>query len=205
MSFAISLTAVPAVAFAVRQLATSPAPRVALSSFALTMVCGFALWQSVDRWFADPKLHARAARRLGSYLDRHAGRWPRHRVRLLAAGEPAEPVTRNAAVTLRQPRKTPNVLLERVAEERGPVVTMRTGFQADLAAEILETRRRLTEHAATYFAQESARRATSCEPAAAGAERLEHRPAETAEEADPLAAALGRGVKISVRSRKKPK
>jgi peptidoglycan/LPS O-acetylase OafA/YrhL len=219
MSYAISLTVVPAVTFTVRQLATSPAPSIALSGFASTLVCGFALWQIVDRWFADPKPRSRAGRALGSFLDR-GGRSPRKRVHVLADGDPPKPITRSTVVSLRQLPEGPKALLECTADEGAPLVTMRSGLQSDLAAEILEVRHRLAEHAATRFADEVAARqpreqlgspvarierepaGAAAEPAAAAA--IE-RAATASEAADPLAAALGHGVKILVLSRNKPK
>jgi peptidoglycan/LPS O-acetylase OafA/YrhL len=207
ISFAVSLTVVPAAAFASRQLAGSPAAAIGLNAFALTLVCGFVLWQTVDHWFADHTLRASAGRALGSYLDRYGGRSPGNRVRLLADGEPPKPVTRSSLVTMQRRPEMSSALLERAAESPGPIVTMRTGSQADLAAEIHEARRRLAEHAATYFSPEAGSRhaAAVAEHAGAGAIRLDRGTANNAEEADPLAAALGQGVKISVRSRKKPK
>ncbi|MGP6156514.1 MAG: acyltransferase family protein [Vulcanimicrobiaceae bacterium] len=206
ISFAVSLTVVPAIAFAVRQLATSPASSIALNAFALSMVCGFALWQLVDRWFADYKFRGRLGRALGTYLDRYGGRSLSNRVRLLAEGEPPKAPTRNTTI-VKMHAQTSSALMERVGESRGPIVTMRTGSQADLAAEIIETRRRLAEHAAAYFAEEVAarRNGMTASELVSGPVRLERGQPDTAAEADPLAAALGHGVKISVRSRKKPK
>jgi peptidoglycan/LPS O-acetylase OafA/YrhL len=205
IAYAVSLTAVPVVAFAARQLASSRPASVALNGFALTMLCGFGLWQVVDRWFADPKLLSKAGRQLGSYLDLYGGRSPNNRVRLLAEGASSSRASRDSVGTMSRPSEIPGALMERAVERQSAIVTMRTGSHSDLAAEIHETRRRLAEHAASYFTSEGTARLGGSKPDHSEAIRLERVSAEDAEEADPLAAALGRGVKISVRSRKKPK
>ncbi len=134
-SYGVSLVAMPACAFAGHQISAQFGPLViALAGGGASLLFGFVVWQTVDRWFGYAGLRSAVAHRLAGFPDRR-----RFSADLGAgAGEPLAPA---APIC---PPATPT----------GPVAVLstRSGSAADFAAEIVETKRRLSEAPAAFFA-----------------------------------------------------
>ena len=152
-SYAISLVAMPIAAFAARRMPHELGlPTVAVVGGCAAAAVGFALWLGVDRWFGDDGLRRAAAEAPGAALDRVLAKVGAARVVLgkpLVAGtnEPDLHVVAVSPDEFYAPPPRP------VAGDLAMFST-RSGSAEDLAAEILATKRRLTEQSSTFFTSE---------------------------------------------------
>jgi peptidoglycan/LPS O-acetylase OafA/YrhL len=139
-AYAATLVAMPIAEFAARQMPPFfGSLQAALVTAAVIAVVAYALWQGVDRAFARESLRQRVAARPGAIVDR-----------LLARA-------RIATVTYRYPPPKPVAVPEAHDDVAGRAdlppmpqaelarLSTRTGSPEDLAAEIFETKKRLTE------------------------------------------------------------
>jgi peptidoglycan/LPS O-acetylase OafA/YrhL len=140
-AYVATLVAMPIAEFAAREMPPQLAPlQAVLVTTAVIAVVAYALWQGVDRAFAREAFRQRVAVRPGTIVDR-----------LLARA-------RIATVTYRFPPPKPVPAadapgdLENDGAELPPLpqaelarLSTRTGSPEDLAAEIFETKKRLTE------------------------------------------------------------
>ncbi|HMD03610.1 MAG TPA: acyltransferase family protein [Candidatus Baltobacteraceae bacterium] len=149
-SYAISLVADPVVAFVMRQLTPQlGAEGAAINAGALAVIMGVIFWQLVDRWFYDSSLRPRLVDALAPLLrvlltSLHASRIDyagRRRLRAVTAF--ANEAAPEAAGFYAPPPRGSGDLA---------VVMQRTGSPEQLAAEILETKKRLAEQSAALFA-----------------------------------------------------
>jgi peptidoglycan/LPS O-acetylase OafA/YrhL len=164
-SYAISLVAMPVAAFAVKEAPGSLGkPALAALAAGGALAVGFALWQIVDRWFAADGIRRVAADRPGEIADRVLAIVRLSRV---VIGSPVRPVGADKSSFEEAPRPDPAIALYAPPPRPAPVnlavLSTRTGSADDLAAEIMETKRRLTERTAAYFTPE---REPALEPAA---------------------------------------
>ncbi len=152
-SFAISLIADPVTSFLTRQLALhSIGPEgAAANAGAIAIIMGVVFWQVIDRWFSDGNLRERLVDVLSPPLRTlltlaraanvyYAGRG---RLRTLPpADAPAQDEPQTSGFYAPPPRGSGDLA----------VVMQRTGSPEQLAAEILETKKRLAEQSAALFA-----------------------------------------------------
>ena len=149
-SFGIALVVVPVSSFVVRQIASSfGAAGTAANAVIFSLLAGVVIWQLADRWFAEGPLRREVANVVGPWLDAA--------LRLVRADR----------VTLGPPLV---MTLDNDAEEQEPVdqglyappprstagdlatVSTRSGSPEELAAEILETKKRLSDRSSAIFA-----------------------------------------------------
>jgi peptidoglycan/LPS O-acetylase OafA/YrhL len=150
-SFAISLIVFPVTNFVVHQSQSiSPLWRAA-NSGALALVVGFVLWQVVDRWFADGPLRRDVAELLGPWIDRVLSLVRADRL-ILGPPPPApEPEIYDDKLMDGFYAPPPRALPADLA-----VVSKKSGTPEELAAEILETKKRLSERSALIFSEPKA-------------------------------------------------
>ncbi|GAC1302140.1 MAG: hypothetical protein NVSMB19_11120 [Vulcanimicrobiaceae bacterium] len=151
-SFAISLVAVPVSAFAIRQLQLQFGPATAAANaLVASLVIGVALYQLIDRSFADGPLRREVAGRFGPPLDALLVRVRAHRVLLGKMPVAVEAELASASASAQQaafyaPPPRPD------AADLA-IVSTRTGSAEDLAADILATKQRLSERSVALFAE----------------------------------------------------
>jgi len=147
-AFAISLVFVPVSAFVFRQTAGRFGDAsAALNALAASTIVGFALFQLVDRSFGDGRLRREAAALIGPGLAAMLEPVRAHRIVLgvaapVVVGEIAE-TRMEVAFYAPPPRADASDLA---------IVSTRTGSPEDLAADILATKKRLSERSAAFFA-----------------------------------------------------
>lgn len=146
-SYGTALVVVPVSSFIVRQIALNVgAPGIAANGAMLSFLVGIVVWQLADRWFADGTLRRDAALIAGPWLNAvlHVVRADRV---WLGAPLPIEgevPVSEVAVDHLfyAPPPRSDGELA---------VVETRTGSPEDLAAEIMETKKRLSDRTTAIF------------------------------------------------------
>jgi peptidoglycan/LPS O-acetylase OafA/YrhL len=151
LAFAATLVAMPIAEFAARQMPPQLGSfQAALITATVITVVAYALWQGLDRACARETFRQRIAARPATIVDRILGR------------------ARIATVTFRFPPPKPVPApetrdVDAAAAEMAPVpqaelarLSTRTGSPEDLAAEIFETKRRLTERTETGDSDASA-------------------------------------------------
>jgi peptidoglycan/LPS O-acetylase OafA/YrhL len=148
-SFAISLAVVPATSFAVRHSSSAFGPLAgALNAGALALVVGYVVWQVADRWFAEGTLRRDIAELLGPWVDRALHLVRADRVVLGAPPPPAEPEKADEKVLADFYAPPPRALPADLA-----VVSKKSGTAEELAAEILETKKRLSVRSAQILSE----------------------------------------------------
>jgi peptidoglycan/LPS O-acetylase OafA/YrhL len=148
-SYAISLAVVPATAFAARQLVPSFGSYIAAgNAIVASILVGFVLWQLVDRSFTDDKLRRDAADLVGPVFARVLARVRADRVVLGKAPEAVMPDLEPAFSRVEPSFYTP---APRPDARDLAVVSQRTGSPAELAEEILATKKRLQDRSAAFF------------------------------------------------------
>ena len=151
-SFAISLIVLPVTNFAVRQSQSAFGPLWrAANAGALALVVGYVLWQVVDRWFADGPLRRDVAEITGPWIDRVLGLVRADRLILGPPPPPPEPETYDDKLMEGFYAPPPRALPADLA-----VVSKKSGTPEELAAEILETKKRLSERSAQIFSEPKA-------------------------------------------------
>lgn len=153
-SYAISLTVVPATAFAARQLEPSFGSYVAAgNAIVASILVGFVLWQLVDRSFTDDHLRRDAADTAGPAFARVLARVRVDRVVLgktpKAVIPDLEPAISRIEPSFYAPAPRPD------ASDLA-IVSQRTGSPEELAEEILATKKRLQDRSAAFFAEPKA-------------------------------------------------
>lgn len=152
-SFAISLVAVPVIAFAVRQLGPSVgAPGAAVNAAVLAIVAGIALWQFTDRWFADAGLRREAAAVAAIPVDALLRRLRIDRLSFGSASAAHDDAIVDAAIE--PPERAFYAPPPRASAGGLTSLSQRTGSPEELAAEIHETKKRLAERSAAFFASD---------------------------------------------------
>lgn len=158
-SFSISLVAVPVTAFAIRQLAGPfGVATAAINALVASLIVGFVLYQFIDRTFAEGSLRRDVADRIGPFLNRALRRVRAARVLL---GTPPPPVEAEIAHA--------HAEVEFYAPPPRPVgdlaiVSTRTGSAEDLAAEMIATKKRLSDRSDAFFSGATVALSTSAEP-----------------------------------------
>jgi len=147
-SFGIALVMVPVSSFIVRQVLSTVGQGAAAANAALTSILlGFVIWQLADRWFAEGNLRREIADVAGPWLDYVLRLIHADRVTLGALpSSVAEPTTHgpvDAAFYAPPPRSDGDLT----------VVSQRTGSAEDLAAEIMEMKKRLSDRSSALFAE----------------------------------------------------
>jgi len=146
-SYGIALVAVPVSAFVVRQVGAhiGPGPTAA-NAAAVSILAGIVVWQLSDRWFAEGTIRRDAAAFVGPWVDavlRFA------RIDRVTLGPPLvaeiEEPSDEAVDTqfYAPPPRSENGELA--------IVSTRSGSPEELAADILETKRRLADRSAAIF------------------------------------------------------
>lgn len=146
-SFAVSLVVAPVAAFAIRQLAGRLGyAAAAVDALVASLVMGFALYWLVDRSFCDGRLRREIATKLGPQLDSLLARVRAHRVLLGKAPVAVETeiAQTHAEVAFYAPPPRPDT-------RELAIVSTRTGSAGELAAEILATKKRLSQRSAAFF------------------------------------------------------
>lgn len=148
-AFSISLVFIPVSRFVMRQI-SGPfgISSAALDALVASLIVGFTLYQFIDRTFAEGALRRETAGKVGPLLDKPLALVRAHRIVLGEAPLPleAELTQPHAAVAFYAPPPRPD------AADLA-VVSTRTGSAEDLAAEILATKKRLSERSAAFFAE----------------------------------------------------
>ncbi len=148
-SFAISLVVVPVSSFVVRQSSPTLGPLgSAANAAALALVIGYVFWQAVDRWFAEGKLRREVADLAGPWLDRALALVHADRVMIGPPLPPPEPESYDSRLLEGFYAPPPRSLPSDMA-----VVSQKSGTPEELAAEILETKKRLSERSALIFSE----------------------------------------------------
>jgi peptidoglycan/LPS O-acetylase OafA/YrhL len=153
-SYAISLVADPVTGFMSRRLALQQiGPEgAAANAGAIAIIMGVILWQLIDRWFSDGNLRQRLVDsfapvlRTGLSLVRAANVYYAGRGRLRTIPRADTPEQEE------QPQTTGFYAPPPRGSGDLAVVMQRTGSPEQLAAEILETKKRLAEQSAALFA-----------------------------------------------------
>ncbi len=148
-SFAISLVVVPVTSFAVRQSSSAFGPlAAAVNAGALALLIGYVWWQVVDRWFAEGPLRRDLAELLGPWVDRVLHLVRGDRVILGPPPPPPEPEKYDDKLMGGFYAPPPRALPADLA-----VVSKKSGTAEELAAEILETKKRLSERSAQILSE----------------------------------------------------
>jgi peptidoglycan/LPS O-acetylase OafA/YrhL len=151
-SFGISLVMVPVSNFVVRQiLSTVGQGAAAVNAGLASIVAGFVIWQLFDRWFAEGNLRRDAANLAGPWLDAALRLVRADRVPLGAppVAEPEPEAYGEVDPSFYAPPPRP-------AGGDLAIVSMRSGSPQDLAAEIMEMKKRLSERSNELFAEAAA-------------------------------------------------
>lgn len=161
-SYGIALVTVPVSAFVVRQTAAQFGPAgSAINAAVVSLLAGCVIWQLSDRWFAEGTLRRDIAAVVGPWLDA-ALRFAR-----------IDRVTLGAPPVLKNERSEDDINTLFYAppprRESGELAIVEThsGSPEQLAAEIMETKRRLADRTAVIFgdARESAEPEVQAAPA----------------------------------------
>jgi hypothetical protein len=150
-SYGTALVVVPVSSFVVRQIALNVgAPGTAANAALLSFLVGVVVWQLADRWFADGTLRRDAALIAGPWLNvvLHVVRADRVWLGAQVAGQ-AGAVALDASVD--QLFYAPPPRSDAPSEGELAVVETRTGSPEDLRAEILETKKRLSDRSTAIF------------------------------------------------------
>jgi peptidoglycan/LPS O-acetylase OafA/YrhL len=151
-SYGTALVAVPVASFIVRQVVLSIGPAgTAANAGIVSFLAGLVIWQLADRWFADGTVRRDAAELAGPWINRVLRIVRADHVTLgspiPAAGIEQEPAQAIDTQFYAPPPRSNGDLA---------VVSMRTGSAEDLAAEILETKKRLADRSTAIFAEAEA-------------------------------------------------
>lgn len=159
-SFSISLVAVPVSTFAIHQLAGPfGIATAAVNALVASLIVGFTLYRFIDRTFAEGSFRRDIAARFGPSLDVAL-----HLIRADRVVLGTVPPALDAEVT------EPHVEVDFYAPPPRPeagdlaVVSTRTGSAEDLAAEMLATKKRLSERSAAFFSHQPIAIAAVAEP-----------------------------------------
>jgi peptidoglycan/LPS O-acetylase OafA/YrhL len=151
-SYGTALVVVPVASFIVRQVVLSIGPAgTAANAGIVSFLAGLVIWQLADRWFADGTVRRDVAEIVGPWLNRVL-RIVRADHVLLGSPLPVASIEEEPAQTVDTefyappPRSNGDLA----------VVSMRTGSAEDLAAEILETKKRLADRSSAIFAEAEA-------------------------------------------------
>jgi peptidoglycan/LPS O-acetylase OafA/YrhL len=147
-SYGIALVAVPVSSFVVRQIASSfGAAGTAINAAIFSLLAGIVIWQLADRWFAEGPLRREVADRVGPWLDAVLRLV---RIDRATLGPPLliSP-ERDAEEPVDQDLYAPP---PRSAAGDLATVSTRSGSPEELAAEILETKKRLSDRSSAIFA-----------------------------------------------------
>ncbi len=152
-SYAVSLVADPVTGFMSRRLTHLGSGGAAVNAGAVAIIMGVILWQLIDRWFSDGSLRPRLVDALAPILRAVLNLVRAANVHYAGRG-------RLRPVTVAQNTSTESDDLESAGFYAPPprgsgdlaVVMQRTGSPEQLAAEILETKKRLAEQSAALFA-----------------------------------------------------
>jgi len=146
-SYGTALVVVPVASFIVRQVVLSFGPAGTAANAALfSFLGGIVIWQLADRWFADGTLRRDAADLVGPWLNAvlHIVRIDRVTLGVAPSEfEFEEDGAVDADFYAPPPRSNGELA----------VVSMRTGSPEELAAEILETKKRLSDRSSAIFAE----------------------------------------------------
>jgi peptidoglycan/LPS O-acetylase OafA/YrhL len=148
-SFGISLVMVPVSSFVVRQvLSTIGRPAAAANAAIVSILAGLVVWQLADRWFAAGDLRRNIAEFVGPWLDSllRLARADRITLGALAIRVPEPTTHAEVDATFYAPPPRP-------ASGDLAVVSMRSGSPEDLAAEIMEMKKRLSDRSTEIFAE----------------------------------------------------
>jgi hypothetical protein len=159
-SYGTALVVVPVASFVVRQVVLSLGPAgTAANAGIVAFLAGIVIWQLADRWFADGTVRRDVAEIVGPWLNKVL-----HIVR-------ADRVTLGAPPAVIVPVEDPVQSVDTGFYAPPPrsngdlaSVSMRTGSAEDLAAEILETKKRLSDRSSEIFAENEAPPAPEPEP-----------------------------------------
>jgi peptidoglycan/LPS O-acetylase OafA/YrhL len=146
-SYGTALVVVPISSFIVRQVLQSVgAPGTAANAAIFSFLAGIVIWQLADRWFADGTLRRDAAQVIGPWLNAvlHIVRADRVTLGSPVTGE-VEVLASDAAVDHLFYAPPPR------SDGELAVVSTRTGSSEDLAAEIMETKKRLSDRSTAIF------------------------------------------------------
>jgi peptidoglycan/LPS O-acetylase OafA/YrhL len=148
-SYGIALVVVPVSSFIVRQLiVTVGVPTAVANAAIVSLLTGLIVWQAADRWFAEGTLRRDAAAIVGPWLNVVLRLVRLDRITLgesIASDDAAD--VEDAAVDTEfyaPPRRAGGDLA---------IVATRSGSPEDLAADILETKRRLSDRTSAIFAE----------------------------------------------------
>jgi hypothetical protein len=151
-SYGTALVVVPVASFIVRQVVLSIGPAgTAANAGIVSFLAGLVIWQLADRWFADGSVRRDVAEIVGPWLNRV--------LRIVRADH----VTLGSPVPVAAIEEEPAQAIDTQFYAPPPrsngdlaVVSMRTGSAEDLAAEILETKKRLADRSTAIFAEAEA-------------------------------------------------
>jgi peptidoglycan/LPS O-acetylase OafA/YrhL len=150
-SFAISLVVGPVAGFVARQSSSAFGPVAsAANAAALAVLFGYVFWQVLDRWFADGPLRRDVAEVIGPWVDRLLALIRADRVVLGPPPAPSEPDIPDERLAEGFYAPPPRALPADLA-----VVSKKSGTAEELAAEILETKKRLSERSTMIFTDPS--------------------------------------------------
>jgi peptidoglycan/LPS O-acetylase OafA/YrhL len=150
-SFAISLVVGPVAAFVARHSSSAFGPVAsAANAAALAVLFGYVFWQVLDRWFADGPLRRDVAEVIGPWIDRLLALIRADRVVLGPPPAPSEPDVPDERLAEGFYAPPPRALPADLA-----VVSKKSGTAEELAAEILETKKRLSERSTMIFTDPS--------------------------------------------------
>jgi peptidoglycan/LPS O-acetylase OafA/YrhL len=170
-SFGISLVMVPVSNFVIRQVLAALGPgEAAANAIVFSVLAGFVIWQLADRWFAEGNLRRNIADVVGPWLDAllHVVRADRVMLGSLPVASPDPSLQGDVDPSFYAPPPRP-------ASGDLAVVSMRSGSPEDLAAEIMEMKKRLSDRSSALFAEADASEPGSV-PAAVNAEDLYVKP-----------------------------
>jgi peptidoglycan/LPS O-acetylase OafA/YrhL len=147
-SFGIALVVMPVSSFVVRQIASSfGAAGTAVNAIIFSLLAGVVIWQLADRWFGEGPLRREVANRVGPWLDAVLRLVRIDRVTLgpplVLSHEGDEEETVDHGLYAPPPRSAAGDLA---------TVSTRSGSPEELAAEILETKKRLSDRSSAIFA-----------------------------------------------------
>gem|GEM_PF-1382588 len=143
-AYVATLVAMPIAEFAARQMPPQLGSlQAALITAAVIVVIAYALWQGLDRACASETFRQRLAARPGAILDRVLGR-----ARIATVTFRYPPPKPVAAPATHDASDADGADLPPIPQAELARLSTRTGSPEDLAAEIFETKKRLTERTA---------------------------------------------------------
>jgi len=150
-SYGIALVVVPISSFIVRQvIVTVGAPTAVANAAIVSLLAGLVIWQVADRWFAEGTLRRDGAAIAGPWLNAILRLVRLDRITLRGPAAHARPAdAQDDAVDTdfyAPPRRETGNLGDLA------IVATRSGSPEQLAAEILETKRRLSDRSSAIFA-----------------------------------------------------